>query len=249
MKALPAIAAISIAAALLLVPLATTAASGSIAFSSPTAGASFTGSQSYTISGTVSPAPTQADEVGIVVTNPSGQVVDQDTATVTSGAFSYATAVGGTPSWITGVYTITGTDTFGATGTTSFTYTATTGASYNTTKALIDIMGNQSIIEANQQTIIGDLGTLSTAVGGINSAISTLSSAVGTISTNVGTIISDLNSLTSTVGQVQTTVSTLSGQLPSAGTISNTQTYVLVVAVLAAITLVLELAILVRKLS
>jgi hypothetical protein len=72
---------------------------------------------------------------------------------------------------------------------------------------------------------------------------------VGTISTNVGTILSDINSLSSTVGQINTNVGTLSSQLPSAGTISNTQTYVLVVAVLAAITLVLELAILVRKIS
>jgi hypothetical protein len=240
MKTLPAIAAVSIAMALLLVPLATTA-SGSITFSSPASGASLKGSQSYTISGTVTPTPTQPDEVGIVVKNPSGQVVDQDTATVTNGAFSYATAVGGSPAWVSGVYTITGTDSFGATGTTSFTYTATT-TSFNETRALIDIMGNQSIIEHNQANILGNLSALS-------SAVSTLTSTVGTISTNVGTILSDINSLSSTVGQINTNVGTLSSQLPSAGTISNTQTYVLVVAVLAAITLVLELAILVRKIS
>jgi phage-related minor tail protein len=247
MKTLPAIAAVSIAMALLLVPLATTA-SGSITFSSPASGASLKGSQSYTISGTVTPTPTQPDEVGIVVKNPSGQVVDQDTATVTNGAFSYATAVGGSPAWVSGVYTITGTDSFGATGTTSFTYTATT-SSFNETQALIDIMGNQSIIEHNQANILGNLSALSSAVSALSGAVSTLTSTVGTISTNVGTILSDINSLSSTVGQINTNVGTLSSQLPSAGTISNTQTYVLVVAVLAAITLVLELAILVRKIS
>jgi hypothetical protein len=254
MKTLPAIAAVSIAMALLLVPLATTA-SGSITFSSPASGASLKGSQSYTISGTVTPTPTQPDEVGIVVKNPSGQVVDQDTATVTNGAFSYATAVGGSPAWVSGVYTITGTDSFGATGTTSFTYTATT-TSFNETQALIDIMGNQSIIEHNQANILGNLSALSSAVSALSGAVSTLTStvgtistSVGTISTNVGTILSDINSLSSTVGQINTNVGTLSSQLPSAGTISNTQTYVLVVAVLAAITLVLELAILVRKIS
>jgi phage-related minor tail protein len=247
MKTLPAIAAVSIAMALLLVPLATTA-SGSITFSSPASGASLKGSQSYTISGTVTPTPTQPDEVGIVVKNPSGQVVDQDTATVTNGAFSYATAVGGSPAWVSGVYTITGTDSFGATGTTSFTYTATT-TSFNETRALIDIMGNQSIIEHNQANILGNLSALSSAVSTLSGAVSTLTSTVGTISTNVGTILSDINSLSSTVGQINTNVGTLSSQLPSAGTISNTQTYVLVVAVLAAITLVLELAILVRKIS
>jgi hypothetical protein len=247
MKTLPAIAAVSIAMALLLVPLATTA-SGSITFSSPASGASLKGSQSYTISGTVTPTPTQPDEVGIVVKNPSGQVVDQDTATVTNGAFSYATAVGGSPAWVSGVYTITGTDSFGATGTTSFTYTATT-SSFNETQALIDIMGNQSIIEHNQANILGNLSALSSAVSALSGAVSALTSTVGTISTNVGTILSDINSLSSTVGQINTNVGTLSSQLPSAGTISNTQTYVLVVAVLAAITLVLELAILVRKIS
>jgi hypothetical protein len=241
MKALSAIA-VSVAVALLLVPLVTTAATGSITISSPAAGASFTGSKSYTISGTVTPAPTQPDEVGITVTNPNNQPVDRDTATVTNGAFSYATAVGGTSAWITGVYTITAIDSFNATGTATFTYTSTTGASYNQTKALVDILGNQTIIEHNQKEILGNLSSLS-------SLVTTLSSTVGTISTNVGTIISDIGSLTTTVGQVNTNVMNLSNQLPSSGTIANTQTYVLVVAVLAAITLVLELAILIRKLS
>jgi hypothetical protein len=242
MKTLSTIAAVSIAVALLLVPLVTTAATGSITISSPAAGASYTGSQAYTISGTVTPAPTQPDEVGITVTNPNNQPVDRDTATVTNGAFSYATAVGGTSAWITGVYTITAEDSFNATGTATFMYTSTTGASYNQTKALVDILGNQTIIEHNQKDILGNLSSIS-------SALTTLSGAVGTISTNVGTIISDISSLTTTVGTINTNVMNLSSQLPSSGTIANTQTYVLVVAVLAAITLVLELAILIRKLS
>jgi len=93
LKTLPAIAAVSIAMALLLVPLASFVA-GSITFSSPASGASYSGSTAYTISGTVSPTPTQADNVGITVKNPTGQTVDQDTASVTNGAFSYSTAVG-----------------------------------------------------------------------------------------------------------------------------------------------------------
>jgi hypothetical protein len=242
MKALPAIAAVAIAMALVMSPMVVNAA-GAITFTSPASGASYSNSQTYTISGTISPAPTQADQVGITVKNPSGQTVDLASVSVSSGSFSYTTAVGGTSAWTSGTYTISALDSYGATGTTTFSYTAPASAGgYNITRALINIQGNQSIIEANQQTIIGDLNALT-------SAVSTLSSTVGTISTNVGTILSNLNSLTSTVGQVQTTVSTLSNQLPSAGTISNTQTYVLVVAVLAAITLVLELAILVRKLS
>jgi len=70
MKPLPAIAAATIAVALLLVPLSA-AAAGTITFTSPASGASYKGTVAYTISGTISPVPSQADNVGIVVKNPS----------------------------------------------------------------------------------------------------------------------------------------------------------------------------------
>ena len=241
MKTLPAIAAVSIALVLALSPMIATAA-GSITFTSPAAGASYSGSQTYTISGTISPAPTQADQVGITVKSPSGQTVDIASVTVSSGSFSYSTAVGGTSAWVTGTYTITALDSYGATGTTTFSYTAPTTASFNETAALLQVNATLNKVLANQQTIMSDLGTISSTLG-------TVSSAVGTISTNVGTILSGINSLTSTVGSIQTTVNTIQSSLPSGSAISATQTYVLVVAVLAAITLVLELAILVRKIS
>ena len=292
MKTLPAIAAVSIAMALLLVPLASFAA-GSITFSSPASGASYTGSQSYTISGTVSPAPTQPDNVGITVKNPSGQTVDQDTAAVTSGAFSYSTAVGGTSSWTSGTYTITATDSFGATGTTTFTFsTGTSTSSYNVTKALIDIQGNLTIIQNELKTMnstinsnhaaIGNLQTavtsLTSNVGSISTAVTSLTNSVGALTTSVNSITGSLqtlttdvtnlqNSLTSITNTLSTISQSVSGAASAANTaatdasnaatqatnaanaVSSTQTYVLVVAVLAAITLVLELAILVRKVS
>ncbi len=241
MKTLPAIAAVSIALVLALSPMIATAA-GSITFTSPAAGASYSGSQTYTISGTISPAPTQPDQVGITVKNPSGQTVDIASVTVSSGSFSYSTAVGGTSAWVTGTYTITALDSYGATGTTTFSYTAPTTTSFNETAALLQINATLNKVLANQQTIMSDLGTISSTLG-------TVSSAVGTISTNVGTILSGINSLTSTVGTIQSTVNSIQSSLPSGSAISATQTYVLVVAVLAAITLVLELAILVRKIS
>ena len=234
MKTLPAIAAVSIALVLALTPMIATAA-GSITFTSPAAGASYSGSQAYTISGTISPAPTQPDQVGLTVKNPSGQTVDIASVSVSSGSFSYSTAVGGTSAWVTGTYTITALDSYGATGTTTFSYTAPTSVSFNETKILLQINSTDNQILANQQTIMHDLSAISTALG--------------TVSTNVGTILSGINSLTSTVGSIQSTVNTIQSSLPSGNAISATQTYVLVVAVLAAITLVLELAILVRKLS
>jgi hypothetical protein len=248
MKALPTLAAVAIAIALVMSPMIVNAA-GVITFTSPTSGASYSGSQSYAISGTISPAPTQADQVGITVKNPSGQTVDVASVTVSSGSFTYSTAVGGTSAWVTGTYTISALDSYGATGTITFSYTAPTSASFNETAILVQINSTDTQILANQQTILSDLATITGVVNSINTAVGNINTAVGTISTNVGTIISDINSLTATAGTINTNVMNLSSQLPTSGTIANTQTYVLVVAVLAAITLVLELAILIRKLS
>ncbi|MDG6913886.1 MAG: hypothetical protein JRN12_00210 [Nitrososphaerota archaeon] len=248
MKTLPAIAAVSIALVLALSPMIATAA-GSITFTSPAAGASYSGSQAYTISGTISPAPTQPDQVGLTVKNPSGQTVDIASVTVSSGSFTYSTAVGGTSAWISGTYTITALDSYGATGTTTFTYTAPASSSFNETAALLQVNATLNKVLANQQTIMNDLAAITSTLGTVSSAVGTISSTVGTISTNVGTILSNINGLTSTVGSIQTTVNSIQSSLPSGSAISATQTYVLVVAVLAAITLVLELAILVRKIS
>ena len=124
MKPIPFLIAAALVTALVLAPMA--ASAGSISFSSPASGSSFKGSASYTISGTVSPAPGQADSAFISVTNPAGATVDAGSVPVSAsaGTFSYSTAVGGSSLWITGTYTITATDSYGATGTTTFSYTA-----------------------------------------------------------------------------------------------------------------------------
>jgi hypothetical protein len=137
MKSLPTIAAVAIALTLMLSPMVVNAA-GAITFTSPVNG-HYSGSQSYTISGTITPIPGQVDTVGITVKNPSGATVDVGNVPVTSGAFSYSTAVGGTASWTTGTYTISAIDSFGAIGTTTFSFTASSVSSYNQTAALIQI--------------------------------------------------------------------------------------------------------------
>jgi hypothetical protein len=289
MKPFPAIAAATIAVALLLVPLSA-AAAGTISFTSPASGASYKGTQSYSISGTISPAPTQADNVGIVVKNPGGVTVDQGNVAVTSGSFSYATVTGSAvnpASWPSGLYTITAQDAYGATGSTTFQYTSTSAAGYNVTRALVDIQGNLTQIkseltalqsaEALEQTDMkGNFTALNTAIGnavttltgqitGVSNSITTLTQNLATLS---GTVTTDYNNLTGQVSTLSSTlaqdVSTLQSAVNAASSsastaatdasaaqsaVSSTQTYVLVVAVLAAITLVLELAILVRKLS
>ena len=236
----------------------TATAAGSITFTSPASSASYSGAQAYTISGTITPTPTQADNVGITVKNPSGSIVDAGNVAVTSGAFSYSTAAGSSvnpSSWPTGTYTITATDSFGATGSITFTYTAAGGSGQTVFEK--DVLGNLSLIEQQIHNLSNDLNgnvtALNSAETSESNAITSLTNTVGSMSSTLGNLQSSLSSLTSTVGTINTNVNNLSSlgaQLSSASSsLSNTQTYVLVVAVLAAITVVLELAILVRKLS
>ena len=260
MKTLSTIAAVAIAMTLMLTPMVSSAA-GSVTFSSPGAGASYKGSASYTISGTVSPAPTQADQMGITVKNPSGQTVDIASVPVNSGSFTYSTATGGTSAWVTGTYTITATDSYGATGTTSFSYTSTLVSQYNVTKALINIQGNLSLIESELATMQkdnkGNFSALSTSLSSLSQQVTTLSTNLGTVQTDVTnmqgqltTISNNIASMNSAIQAAQTAAQAAQTAADNANSaVSSTQTYVLVVAVLAAITLVLELAILVRKLS
>jgi len=97
------------------------------------------------------------------------------------------------------------------------------------------------------------IGNVQSAVTGLGGSITTLSNNVGGLSSSLTTIGNNVNQLMSSVSSLSTSVGSLSGlssQMNSlSASISTNQTYVLVVAALAAITLVLELAILVRKLS
>jgi len=123
--------AIPLLLALMMSPMAASAVTGTVSFTSPTSGASYSGTQSYAISGSISPAPTLPDNVAIAVTNPGGQVVDfQQEAVQAGGSWTtYNTNVGGNPAqWTTGTYTITVSDSNGATGSTTFKYGATPSA-------------------------------------------------------------------------------------------------------------------------
>jgi methyl-accepting chemotaxis protein len=268
MKTLPTLLATAIAVALILAPM-TVSATGTIAFSSPTAGAAVKDG-SYTIAGTVTPAPGQTDTVGITVKNPSSTVVDteQTSADPTTGAFSL-TAIAGGPLWtVSGTYTISASDSFSATGSTSFTYTAPTTKVYNVTAALVNIQNEIAVLQkdlkGNFSAISSTQATQGTTLQGIVSSLATLTTNLNTLSGNVNTLSGSVTSLqgsitsiASQVATINTGVTNLGSQVSTAATnaqnavnaVNSTQTYVLVVAVLAAITLVLELAILVRKLS
>jgi len=117
--------AIPLLVALILSPLAA-AAAGSITFSSPVAGAAYSGQGAYTITGTITPTPSLPDNVNIVVTL-QGQSTPLDVEQVSvaaGGTFSVSTLYGGNAAWVTGTYVITASDSSATTGTTTFTYTA-----------------------------------------------------------------------------------------------------------------------------
>jgi hypothetical protein len=93
-------------------------------------------------------------------------------------------------------------------------------------------------------------------VSAIKSAVDSLSSALTSVQNSVNGIASTVTNVQGAVNSIQsgvsglTNLSGLGNKVDSVNTaVQNSQTYVLVVAALAAITLVLELAILVRKLS
>jgi len=128
------------------------------------------------------------------------------------------------------------------------------------TSTLNTVSTNINAINSAVSGLSTTLGTVNTNVASLGTAISTLSSTVNTISTSVSSLSSGIQTLTSDVQGVQTTVTNLAGlssqmtSLQSSVTslnssVSNSQTYILVVAALAVITLVLELAILIRKMS
>jgi hypothetical protein len=119
--------AIPLLMALMLSPLVASAVTGTVTITSPASGAPLSGTAAYAISGSISPAPTLPDNVAISVTNPNGQVVDFMNEGVQAGGAwtTYNTNAGGNPSWVSGTYKVTVTDSNGATGSTTFSYTAT----------------------------------------------------------------------------------------------------------------------------
>jgi hypothetical protein len=237
---------------------------GTITFSSPASGSKVSGA--YTISGTT---PNPSATVLIQVKNPGGSVVDSKNVLADgSGAFTFSTSTGTGASWPTGTYTIAATDSLGATGSTTYSFTSITITPFNQTQWILDIARNQTIINQKLNTLSKDLkGNMTalntqetseaTTLAGIVSSLNTLTGDVTTLSSSVSAIQNSLTSLSQTVGTINTNVSNLGTSVTNAVTqatnaannASSVQTYVLVVAVLAAITLVLELAILVRKLS
>jgi hypothetical protein len=264
MKTLRTIATLLLAAFLVLGPMAAFAAGETVTVT--TNAKTYTGQATIQVSGTVTPPPTSAGtSVVITTTGPMGAVDTNEAAVAaTTGTYSYV-LVAGSSLWAPGTYTVNAT--YGGPGgtgfgITTFSYTgamagvSTTTVTSTTTTTIIVTSATVSVVTVTnsvpspdaaaltqiQSTLTSITGTLSTISGAITSltgAVSTLQTAVTGISSQLTTVSTGIQS----VGGISAQLTTLNNS------INNNQTYVLVVAALAAITLVLELAILVRKLS
>jgi hypothetical protein len=123
---------------------------------------------------------------------------------------------------------------------------------------------NASLAALNKNTA-ASLSAIQASLGSLSGKVDGLSTSLGTLTTNLGNLQTSVNTLgtklDSDVASLQSAVSAIASgtnsSLASLNTkvsnlqtaVGNNQTYVIVVAALAAITLVLELAILIRKLS
>ncbi|MEM0288121.1 MAG: hypothetical protein QXG05_08155 [Nitrososphaerota archaeon] len=102
-----------------------------------------------------------------------------------------------------------------------------------------------SSISSSLSTISSTLGSLSSSVSsGFSSISSTLGSLSSSVSSGFSSISSSLSTISSTLGTVQSNTASIGSLLSS---VSNVTTYLLVAIVLAAIVLILEIVILVRK--
>ena len=267
MKPLPAIAAGMLVAFLVFAPMAAAAGTVTVLVSPTT----IVGSETVSISGTVTPPPGAGYEASITVTNPSGGVCASANPSIdpTTGAFSFSFVSGGYNMGTDGIYSVSVAVTGYTTGTATFGFTTTPVAPpYNSTQALINIQGNLTLIEHEITNLNNDLhGNVTTIeatqtsqgliLTGLQSSMATLTSDVTAIGTAVSSLGTQLTNMQGTLTTINNNVQALNTPInnaaaqatDAANAVNSTQTYVLVVAVLVAITLVLELAILVRKLS
>jgi trimeric autotransporter adhesin len=259
MKTLRTISTVLLAAFLVLGPMAAFAAGETVTVA--TDKHLYSGQATIQVSGTVTPAPSSAGTAVVVTTTGPMGAVDTGEALVaaTAGTYSYV-LVAGSSLWINGNYKVNAT--YGGPGgtgsaTTTFAYNGASGG--NNTVITTTITSTTTVTTAVTSTITvpssdvtqlnaiqASLLTMTSTLGTISSAITALTGSVNTLQSGVTGIVSQLTSVSSGISSV----SGISSQLTKLNDgINNNQTYVLVVAALAAITLVLELAILVRKLS
>jgi len=185
--------------------------------------------------------------------NPSGSV-SSPTAGTSDGSGFWTWSIPLSSSAADGTYTAAVEATSGPAwgyGTAGFTVNSQVASSSSITSAVTAGFATlQKDLSANFTSLSSGISTISGTVSGLPSSLTNIQSSLTGITNSLTSITNTLNSLSTAVGNAVTAANTAATDASNASSsVSSTQTYVLVVAVLAAITLVLELAILVRKLS
>jgi len=158
---------------------------------------SYTGSQTITITGTVSPAPGPNTAVILSTKNSNGTVVDYQNDPVNSATGAYAGVIvaGGTVNWIPGTYIVNATwggDATSAIQTITFLYTPTVTTTSSTTTSSTTTTSTTTTSSATTSSTTNSTSTSSTT------STSTSSSPPVTVTSTVTTTTSASSSSTST---------------------------------------------------
>ena len=185
--------------------------------------------------------------------NPSG-TVSSPTAGTSDGSGFWTWSVSLPSSAADGTYSVVVEAAHGPAwgyGSTGFTVNSQVASSSSISSAVTAGFATlQKDLSANFSSLSSAITSISSGVTGLTSSVTTMQNSLTSITNSLTSITNTLNSLSTAVGNAVTAANTAATDASNASSsVSSTQTYVLVVAVLAAITLVLELAILVRKLS
>jgi hypothetical protein len=156
MKTIPTVATAILAIFLVLAPAVAFGATLTI----KTASSSYSGTQTVSVTGQVTPPPTVPTSVVVTTKNPTGQVVDVGPGTVSmvDGTFAYNFVTGGTSAWAQGTYTVTGVWGSGptnATQSTTFVYTPNPGQQTGTPSGYVIVDTASPLLPG--QSVVGVL--------------------------------------------------------------------------------------------
>ena len=216
--------AMGVLLALLVAPFVYAGAAGTITFSSPVAGSSYSGTQTLVINGTISPNPTPPDELNIIVTQQgsSTPLIAQNVQVGPfTGIFTLTTNVGGNAAWTPGTYVITVSDSYGNGATTTFTYTGT-GTTTTTTSSTTTSSTSSSSTTSSTSSTTTSTSSSTTSSTSTTSSSTTSSTSTSTTSSTTTSSTPPSSSTTYTTTSTPTT-STTTSSAPSSTTTSSTQ--------------------------
>jgi len=194
LKTLQTISVAVLTAFLLLSPLAVLAQGATVTVHTDTT--SYSGAQSLTVFGTVSPTPTTTTYISITAKSPTGATVLSGVSAVSTsdGSYSQGFVTGGSSSWTSGTYTVNATyvsGTISGSETTTFAYSSSTSSGSGISQQQYnDIIGNITALSTQLTTLST---TLQMDLNGNFSLVSGLSANISAISAKLTTLSSELS--------------------------------------------------------